>query len=242
MELTIIHAVTGVTQDFIDFETEILRRYAHPTTRYEIRTIQEGAASIESHYDEYIGAIDTFRLVREAQEGGSDGVIITCFANANVSPAREIVAIPVIGSGMASMMLASLLGHHFALITTAHSTVHRYYEEASKLGILGKLLAVERCEASVLDSNFELPSAEEKARRIQSFTSAAKRAIEDGADVIVPACFGMIGVAAEIQDELGVPVVDPAGAAITVMEALVRTNLSHSKKAYPFPTSKERNM
>jgi len=235
MKIKIIKALTGVTRETIEAEKATLRKYASPGTEFDIEAIKKGAETIESHFDEYLGAVDTFRLVKKAEQEGFDGVIITCFANANVDPSREIATIPVIGSGMAAMSVASLLGHGFSLITTSKAALYRHYHEAMKLGLAGKLVSIQRCDATVSDLIADRKNA------VSSFLEAANRAIDDGADVIVPACFGMAGLAEELQAHLPVPVVDPAGAAIGIMETLVRLGLSQSKLAYPVPPKKKRS-
>jgi len=235
MKIKIIKAVTGVTPKTIEIERSYLEKYVSPGTVLDIEVIRKGAETIESHFDEYLGAIETFRLVKKAEREGFDGVIITCFANANVDPSREIATIPVIGSGMASMAVAALLGHGFALITTSKAAVYRHYHEAMKLGLVDKLVSVQRCEATVSDL------IHDRKHALRSFLEAANRAIDDGADVILPACFGMVGLAEEVQAHLPVPVVDPAGASIGVMETLIKLRVSHSKLAYPTPPEKKRS-
>lgn len=237
MKIQLIHAITGINSAFLEYETEVLASYKRPGTEIRIRKIDNGSASIESHFDEYLGAVDTFRLVKQAEAEGFDAVIVTCFANANVDPSREIARIPVIGSGMAAMSYASLLGHRFSLIMASESSDYRHYHEASKLGFKDKLVSVRRTEFRVLDL------LKDRDKTLAGFLVAARQAIEeDGADVIVPACFGMIGLAHEAQEILGVPVIDPAGAAITMAESLVRMNLSQSKIAYPVPPEKRRTI
>ncbi len=119
----------------------------------------------------------------------------------------------------------------------SESSDYRHYHEASKLGFKDKLVSVRRTEFRVLDL------LKDRDKTLAGFLVAARQAIEeDGADVIVPACFGMIGLAHEAQEILGVPVIDPAGAAITMAESLVRMNLSQSKIAYPFPPEKRRTI
>ncbi len=44
-----------------------------------------------------------------------------------------------------------------------------------------------------------------------------------------------LGVAEELSDELGVPVLNPARTALKTAEALVANGLTHSKKAFPVP-------
>ncbi len=235
MKILVIHTMTGASSEFIQREREIFARYASAGTQIEIAKIEHGAASIESHFDEYLGAIETFKQVVRAEQESYDGIIISCFANANVEPAREIAGIPVIGSGMATMSLANLLGHKFGIIMSKESSNYRHQDWANKLGFGAKMASFQKIDFSVLGM-LKDPEATKR-----SFLIAAKRAIAEGADVVFPACFGMIGLADEVQSELEVPVIDPAGAAIGVMESLIRLGRSHSKFAYPYPPAKKRD-
>jgi allantoin racemase len=58
-------------------------------------------------------------------------------------------------------------------------------------------------------------------------------------------CTGILGLARTLQKTLaarghGVPVVDPTGAAVGLLQSLHRNGLSHSKRTYPEPPQKER--
>ena len=65
-----------------------------------------------------------------------------------------------------------------------------------------------------------------------------KKAIEDGADVLVLGCALMTGIAEKLQEELGVPVVDSSLAALKIAEMLISMNLTHSTLSYPFTSIK----
>jgi allantoin racemase len=236
MKIRVIHAITGATEAWLEREERILRSYTKPDTQFEIVSIQQGAASIESYFDIYIGSLDTLRLVKEAEEKGCHGIIITCFGNANVDPAREIVNIPVVGSGQASMLLAVGLGHRFSVIGTVGSAADRHRMEAMKLGVASKLASIRSIEAPVLSLHDDFDAT------LNAMLDAGRKAIEDdGAQVLIPGCFGMIGLAEKMQQELGVPVVDPAGAAVKLIETLVELKLSQSKLAFPVPPPKKRD-
>jgi allantoin racemase len=169
-------------------------------------------------------------LVKESEEKGFDGIIITCFGNANVDPAREIVNIPVVGSGQASMLLAAGLGNRFSVIGTVRSAADRHRWEAVKLGVSSKLASVRCIEARVLNLHDDLEAT------LKAMVEAGRKAIEeDGAQVLIPGCFGMVGLAEKM------PVVDPAGAAVKLIETLVDLKLSQSKLAYPIPPPKKRD-
>ena len=236
MKIRIVHAITGLTAAWLTEEEKILRSHAKPDTHFDIVCVKEGPASIESYFDVYIGALDTLRLVKEGEEKGCNGVVITCFGNASVEPAREIVHIPVIGSGMASMLLAAGLGNRFSVIGTVRSAADRHRMEALKLGLEAKLASVRCIDTRVLSLHEDLEAT------IGLMIAAGRKAVEeDGAQVLIPGCFGMIGLADRMQQELGVPVVDPAGASVKMIETLVDLKLSQSKLAYPVPPPKKRN-
>jgi allantoin racemase len=73
-----------------------------------------------------------------------------------------------------------------------------------------------------------------------SILSQARQAIDcDGAEAIVLGCTGMSPVTKHLQENLEVPVVDPAVAALTLAESLVRMGLSHSRTCYLAPPAKK---
>jgi allantoin racemase len=64
--------------------------------------------------------------------------------------------------------------------------------------------------------------------------------LEHGAEAIVLGCTAMIGVAEKLEAALQasglyVPVIEPAQAALVMLEACARMGLSHSVLAYPAP-------
>lgn len=80
----------------------------------------------------------------------------------------------------------------------------------------------------------------DKDKMIQKLIECSQQAInQDGANVIILGCTGngyffikfvaMIGVAAELQEKLKVPVIDPTLCALRFAESLVSMNLRHSK-------------
>ena len=77
-----------------------------------------------------------------------------------------------------------------------------------------------------------LDLATERARVVTAFIEEGRKAIrEDGAHVLVPGCMSMafLGVAAEAQAELAVPVLNPAAVALKLAELYVGSGLTHSK-------------
>lgn len=67
-----------------------------------------------------------------------------------------------------------------------------------------------------------------------------KKAIEDGADVLILGCTGLTGLAKRLQNELNVPVLEGERLALSLAQMMVDVGISQSKKAFPKPAKKKR--
>jgi allantoin racemase len=76
------------------------------------------------------------------------------------------------------------------------------------------------------------PEADRK-EVIRELADAGKRVLEKtGAQVLVLGCLSYLGMGKDLEALLDVPVIDPAMAAVTLAESMVRQKLSHSAKAF----------
>lgn len=231
-----IKAVTGPDAEALKREEQYLNTFAGPNTRVELAQVKAGTSTIESYTDIALAGVETLRLVREAEAQGFDGVFITCWGNANLDAAREVANIPVSASGEASMLLAAALGARFSVIATLPEVRNRHEVEAWKLGVHDKFCSERPLGIRVHDlkGNWEATKA--------AFIEAGRKCVEeDGAEVLIPGCFGFVGLAAEIQKALGVPVIEPAGAVVRHVETLAMLGLCHSKRTWPVPRPKRRD-
>ena len=65
---------------------------------------------------------------------------------------------------------------------------------------------------------------------------------EDGAEVIIMGCASMAGYSADLERELGVPVLDPVAVTLKVVEGLTEIGVRHSKIGlYATPEPKRMN-
>ncbi|MDT7892290.1 MAG: AroM family protein [Thermoproteota archaeon] len=206
-------------------------------TEISIVSLEMGPASIESAYDEEIAAPWILEKVKEAEERKFDAVIIDCMGDPALDAARELVNIPVIGPAQASMLLASMLGERFSIVTVLKNVVPLFWRLARKYGFESRLSSVRYVEVPVLEIENKKADVETK------LINESKKAIEeDEADVIILGCTGFIGMARKIQETLHIPVVDPAPAALKLAESLIDLKLTTSKLAYPKPPLKERKI
>jgi len=78
--------------------------------------LDRGPATVESYYDEYVGAMDMVEKALNAQKEGFDAIAINCFMNPTLEGLRELLDIPVVGAGEAAIHLTSMLGDNFSII------------------------------------------------------------------------------------------------------------------------------
>jgi allantoin racemase len=231
--------VPVVTQELANAEE--MARAAGPDTDLSVVLIESGPASIETFFDEAIAAPDTIRRIVEAEHDGVDAVVIDCMGDPGMEGAREMVQIPVVGPGQASMNLAAMLGHRFSVVSILDQRVVAQFERQARVyGVWEKLASVRWVEVAVLDLGVD--RADLTKRLVAESTAAIER---DGAHVIVFGCTGMYGYADAVRAGLhaighgDVPVIDPFPAAVRLAETLVDLRLSPSKRSYPLPPVKE---
>ncbi len=214
---------------------KILQRHALKETVVEITDLESGPSSIESAYEEYLSVPGTAERAIQAEKDDFDGVILGCFGDPGLDALRELVSIPVVGPGETAMHVASMLGHRFSIVTVLESVVPSLERLARIVGLDGRLASVRAVNIPVLELRKNIDFT--LARLIEESRSAIE---EDSADVIVLGCMSMafMGVSDSMQKSLGIPVINPALASLAVLEGLVSSGLSQSKKAYPFPRKK----
>ncbi len=223
-----------------DFFEEVTERefkaYARPGTEITVVSLERGPASIESMYDEYVSAPWTLEKVKLAEQEGYDAVIIDCMGDPALHGARELVDIPVIGPAEASMAMACVIGHRFSVVTVLQSVVPIFHNMVAAYGFKDRFASIRFIDIPVLELDREDEVKEGLA------VESRKAIDEDGADLIILGCTGMIGMAKGLEKKLGVPVIDPTAAALKMAESMVDLGYSHSKLTYPKPPDKVRKM
>ncbi len=216
---------------------EELNQCKDPDTELAVVSLTWGAESVENGYDDAWNAVPTVLEVEKAEREGFDGVILSCFGDPGLRPAKEAAKIPVVGVAEASVHLASLLGHRFAVITAGPPDAGAYIRDNLIVYEMDhKCIAVKSVGFNVLDLT------EDKSKIVMQFVRMAEGLIKEGAEVIVIGCTGMTEVAGLIAKELSVPVINPAPAALKVCEDLISLQISHSKISYPCPSVKKRTL
>ena len=228
-----IHLLTPVVTAGLRTLDE-LEQLKKPGTQVTHSILQSGPPSIECEVDEALAVPSTIKRAIEAERNGANAIIIDCMGDPGLRPAREAVAIPVLGPAETSMHLAAMLGQRFCIVTVLESVRPIFVNNIRLYGVQEKLASIRVVDVPVLEIHRRVDEVQE------ALTAEALDPVEkDGADVIILGCTGFLGCADKIRRRLlaatyDVPVIDPIPATFCIAEALVRSGLSHSKRTYPY--------
>ena len=221
-------------------EMAILTQVVDATTRLEYRSLRTGPEHLQ--YKFYRAAILTqlLAMIKQAENEGFDAVIVGCFLDPGLEEGREITENTlVVGPGEASAHLAATLGNRFSVLVTHKNAIPEMAANLMKYGLKDKLASFKPIDTGVLELQ------RDKATTIRRLREAGKEAIENnGAEVIILGCTGAHGFYERLQQDLGVPVIDPGIAAVKFAEFLVelkdRFGWTHSKiGTYETPPKEE---
>jgi allantoin racemase len=238
MRIEVINPTTSTAADADSLQA--LLSYAFQGTQVNVSSIEHGPASIESELDEALCLQDFLRKAKQAEAEGYDAVISNCFADPGVKAAREILSIPVVGAGEASMHFAASLGQRFSIISVLPNAISMIENLVSQYGLESKLASVRCVNIPVLRVR------EKESDLVGALHREMLAAItEDHAHVLILGCTDMFGIAKEMESRLKkegyeVPVIDPLIASLKHAEALVSMKLRQSRLTYMPPPEKAR--
>lgn len=195
--------------------------------------LERGPTGLECAFEEAMAAPHILEQVVLAQEEGYQAVMLDCAGDPVLVAARERVTIPVVAPGEAGMLFAMSLGGRFSVITVSPA-VGWMHRNVRLYGFTDRMASIRGVRISLKD----LIEAKETTEK--TLLEAGRKVMEeDGAEVILLGCTGMSAYASALTDALGIPVLDPAACALKMAVDLVEMGLSHSKRSYPFPPSRE---
>jgi len=219
-------------QTELDRRRSLLQEYAAPDTEVGVHDVITGPASIESACEEYLSIPAAMKRAVELELDSWDAVILGCFGDPGLDGFRELMAIPIVGPGEATALVAASLGHRFTIITVTEGIVPAIQRQIRDAGVSDKLAGVRAVDIPVLELHTD------RDRTIEATAAEGQRALaEDCADTLVLGCMsmGFLEVAEAVADRLGVPVLNPVKVALKYAEMLVGSGLHHSRRAYALP-------
>lgn len=188
-----------------------------------------------------LNPVAIFHAIVQGEKEGFDGAMIACFGDPMLSEIRQTVNIPVAGLGESSMLLATMMGSQFGIVTPSVFVNAPVAERIARYGLSSRLVGLKETpekgdeqETALVDAHYA----------IECFRKVGRQLIADGAKVLVPGC-GLMSPAlrmapgAEKEYPNGftevdaVPIVDIMGVTLKTVEMLVTLKKAGSSWVNP---------
>jgi len=174
--------------DYRSTLAEHLNSVKRPDTEVDINGVDDG--SMDLHYNAVVavnsyGPGGVLNKIIQAADQGYDAVAIGCFLDPAMQEAREVVPIPVLGLGEASMLMACMYGHRFSGVAF-HSKQAQYYDrKAFEYGLTARHIPFGNLGIDFNEVQTAFTSPESMTG---TFISESRRLAAQGAEVILAAC------------------------------------------------------
>lgn len=238
MKILIINPDYGMTQEEMALRCRILEEYTAPDTQLAMVCPQNSGVELNSALDVVLAAPEIMQLAADGQNAGFDAIVLYCFSDPVIDACREALRIPVIGGAQASCLAALNVCRSFGVILADEA---RLPEKKLFLRTLG--VSPERIgQIAAVNLNGISPWADRETTFKKLLACGQKMMRETHTEAIVLGCLSFLGLAEPLSRVLGIPVIDPAIAAVTTAESIVRQRLFTSKVSYPLLCSKAREI
>ena len=212
MKLLLVNGNT--TQAVTDLVRVDALRHTRPGTEITAVTATFGVPIVSSELENVIAGHAVLDLLATHARGHDAAVLAISFDTA-LTAARQLLDIPVIGMTEASLHTACLIGRRFGLITFGTLSRTLYVDLVRERGLQDRMADCVSIEVASVAAYLE-PAALDKLVCDAAYALAADR----GADVVVICGAAVAGIAARLQPQLQVPLLDGIGCAVRLAEML----------------------
>lgn len=171
-------------------------------------TLEEGPFGIES--DEDIRTVAPMVTTCIASNPAYDAYVIACYSDPGLNESRTIAKRPVLGIQESAISLSVSHSRRFGVVALGRESIQRHIAYVRSLG-LQDWHAGER----PLDISVDA-AANDPAVRSQIIETGRQLVEEDGAETLILGCAGLASHRMPVQQALGVPVIDPVQAAVSL--------------------------
>ena len=197
----------------IDEACEPLRIAGGPAI--DSATLKEGPPGIETQ-QQVDGLIAPLLALVRKNEPRYDAFVIACYSDPGLHSLREATRKPVLGISECGILTALTLGQKFGVIAILNQSIPRHLRYVGALGVSERFAG----ELAVGIPVVELSDEKKTFGRMVEVGSALRE--RHGADVVVMGCAGMARYRKPLQDAIGIPVVEPTQAAVSMAIGRVR--------------------
>ena len=179
-------------------------------------TLAEGPFGIETQEHVDSVALPLRRLIEA--DNASDAFVIACYSDPGLHSVREATKKPVLGISECGILTALTLGQRFGVIAILKTSIPRHLRYVGALGVTDRMAGELPVDIPVV----ELSNEKKTFGRMVEVGRTLRE--KHGADVVVMGCAGMARYRKPLQDEIGIPVVEPTQAAVAMAIGRVRLN------------------
>ena len=181
----------------------------------ECVTLTEGPFGIESqlHSDQVV--LPLVDLI--SRRSDASAFIIACYSDPGIDACRSVSPVPVFGIQESGLLTALSRADRIGIVAIAEASEKRHRLYMRRMGVSSRI-AGERALNMTVD---------ETARGTGTFTrlqEVGRALISDGAEALVLGCAGMAVHRAPLEQVLGIPVIDPTQAAVSMAMGTVLAN------------------
>ncbi len=209
---------TQAVTDAFDTGLASLRIAGGPKLR--CLTLAEGPPGIQCQLDVENVTLPLVNLVRklDAEHGdAAAGYVIACFSDPGLHAVREATRKPVLGVMESAMFTAMTRGHRVGVIAILQQSISRHLRAFGAMGILDRV-------AGDLPLGMQVVELSDSVRTRAGLLSVGTRLRDEKqANVVVLGCAGMAEHRSWLEQQLGIPVIEPAqaGAAMAIGRVLL---------------------
>jgi allantoin racemase len=182
--------------------------------KIECVTLHSGPPAIESDEDVAQAAPLVQEFIR-ANEACADAFVVACFSDPGLAMARKSSRVAVFGMAESGYLTALTRGERFGVVSILECSIPRHRRYIRALGLESRLAGDLPLGLGVS----ELSDSRTVTERLTAAGEALTRG--HGADVLVLGCAGLAAYCADLERFVGVPVVEPVGAAVSMAAATV---------------------
>ena len=184
--------------------------------RIECVSLSDGPFGIESQADIEAVTLPLMKMVSESRN--VDAFVIACYSDPGLHVCREASEKPVFGIQECGVLTAMSLGDRFGVIALQERSIRRHLRYLRQMGVMERLAGERAASLSVRESVSGKGTFEKLLK-------AAKRLRDsDQADTIILGCAGMATHRAKLESVIGIPVIAPVQAAVSMaMHSLLIT-------------------
>jgi Asp/Glu/hydantoin racemase len=171
-------------------------------------TLAGGPFGIETQADVESVVMPLRALVES--DNASDAFVLACYSDPGLHVCREGTSRPVFGIAECGVLTALARGGRFGVIAIGQPSIARHMRYLRQMALIERLAGERPLNMSVAETasgDNTLARMVEVGRRLKD---------EDGAEAVVMGCAGMARHRRPLEEALGIAVIDPTQAAVTM--------------------------